>query len=170
MLMQAASQVGSLATQVAAAPASGSPLSSLKGPAGDSAAVNALSAASANTVASLNSIVTLLGCQSIDAILSTLFTGFCTNGIATVIGIARILIAASVFLFLQLGVGIDMCCFHPGYASRYLSEAELAEIAAAKGMAPVDPTATGGAKAVIVGAEGAFAGSNPQAGRGASVV
>ena len=63
-----------------------------------------------------------MSCSTIDPILSTLWTGACTNGVATIIGIARILIVASVLLFIQLGVGIDMCCFHPGLTSRYWAE------------------------------------------------
>ena len=30
------------------------------------------------------------------------------------IGIARILIAAGVLLLIQLGIGVDVCCYHPG--------------------------------------------------------
>jgi len=68
------------------------------------------------------SLAAVLSCQTMDPILSTLWTGVCTNGVATIIGIARILIAASVLLFIQLGIGIDMCCFHPGITSRYWAE------------------------------------------------
>ena len=64
----------------------------------------------------------VLSCDTVDPILSTLWTGVCTNGVATIIGISRILIAAAVLLFIQLGVGIDMCCFHPGLTSRYWAE------------------------------------------------
>jgi hypothetical protein len=126
MINTAKAQVDSLTQQVASSSnVPGSPLYALKGPNHDSADMNALNDAVASTVGSIGSIVTLLGCQRIDQILSVLFTGFCTNTIATVIGISRILIAASIMLFLQLGVGIDMCCFHPGLTSRYLSEEEV---------------------------------------------
>ena len=64
----------------------------------------------------------VLSCNTIDPILATLWTGVCNNGVATIIGISRILIAAAVLLFIQLGVGIDMCCFHPGLTSRYWAE------------------------------------------------
>jgi hypothetical protein len=65
---------------------------------------------SADAVASLAGV---MSCQTIDPILSTLWTGACTNGVATIIGIARILIVASVLLFIQLGIGIDMrVCRH----------------------------------------------------------
>jgi hypothetical protein len=60
---------------------------------------------SADAVASLAGV---MSCSTIDPILSTLWTGACTNGVATIIGIARILIVASVLLFIQLGIGIDM--------------------------------------------------------------
>ena len=124
MVGTAAAQVTALQEQVKTA-SSQSPLYALQGPAHDSAAMKKLDDGVQMTVASIKSIVSLLGCQGIDAILSKLFTGFCTNTIATVIGISRILIAASIMLFLQLGVGIDMCCFHPGLTSRYLSEEEV---------------------------------------------
>ena len=70
----------------------------------------------------VTSLAGVMSCATMDPILSTLWTGACTNGIATIIGIARILIVASVLLFIQLGVGIDMCCFHPGLTSRYWAE------------------------------------------------
>jgi hypothetical protein len=126
MINTAKAQVDSLTQQVSSpSNVPSSPLYGLKGPKSDSADMDALNAAVASTVGSIGSIVTLMGCQRIDQILSVLFTGFCTNTIATVIGISRILIAASIMLFLQLGVGIDMCCFHPGLTSRYLSEEEV---------------------------------------------
>ena len=70
----------------------------------------------------VTSLAGVMSCATMDPILSTLWTGACTNGVATIIGISRILIAACVLLFIQLGVGIDMCCFHPGLTSRYWAE------------------------------------------------
>ena len=38
----------------------------------------------------------------------------CTNFITSAIGISRILIAAGVLLFVQLAIGVEICCHHPG--------------------------------------------------------
>lgn len=83
-----------------------------------------------NMDAAKTSLVSLgddtLACKSIDPILSKLFDSLCNDGFATMIGIFRILIAASVLLIIQLGIGVDLCCFHPGDSSRWLSEEEIA--------------------------------------------
>jgi hypothetical protein len=63
---------------------------------------------------------TALACSSIDPIISQIFEGLCNDGIATIIGMFRILIAASVLLIIQLGIGVDVCCFHPGDPSRWM--------------------------------------------------
>jgi hypothetical protein len=99
----------------------------------------------------LNGIKGTVSCQQIDPIIATFLNGFCTNTIATIGGIARIFVACSVFLFFQLGMGIDLCCFHPGYTSRYVTE---------------DPDADTGAGApkpmIITGVKAPkVAGSNP---------
>jgi len=70
----------------------------------------------------LNGIKGTVSCQQIDPIIATFLNGFCTNTIATIGGIARIFVACSVFLFFQIGMGIDLCCFHPGYTSRYVTD------------------------------------------------
>jgi len=54
------------------------------------------------------------GCANIDGILNRLFMALCNDGFGTVIAICRILIALAVMLVLQLGVGVDVCCYHPG--------------------------------------------------------
>jgi hypothetical protein len=69
---------------------------------------------------------TTLACSAIDPIFSKLFHGLCNDGFATVIGIFRILMAASILLIIQLGIGVDICCFHPGDKSRWLTEEEKA--------------------------------------------
>ena len=52
-----------------------------------------------------------LSCAAIDAIFSQIWTGLCNGTVASAAGIARILIAASVLLLIQLGIGIDLCCY-----------------------------------------------------------
>lgn len=70
---------------------------------------------------------TTLACSTIDPILSSMFIGLCNDGIATIIGMFRILIAASVLLIIQLGIGADICCYHPGDKSRWLTDEEREE-------------------------------------------
>ena len=96
-------------------------------------------------VAAIGSVGQSLGCANVDGILSTLFTGLCTDGFGTIIGISRILIAASVLLFIQLGIGIDMCCFHPGITSRYVADDE-ADAAASEGDIELASVGAGKAK------------------------
>jgi hypothetical protein len=102
-----------------------------------------------------NGVKGALSCQQIDPIIATFFNGFCTNTIGTLGGIARIFIAASVFLFFQIGMGIDLCCFHPGYTSRYVAEDPDAADAGAGAPKPMIITGVKAPKAPKV------AGSNP---------
>lgn len=41
---------------------------------------------------------------------SRLWDGLCNGTVTSSIGIARVLIAAGVFMLLQLAIGIDLCC------------------------------------------------------------
>lgn len=57
-------------------------------------------------------------------VIDPFFTALCTNAITSAIGIARILIAAGVLLWIQLAIGVEVCCHHPGHAAAW--EPELA--------------------------------------------
>ena len=57
-------------------------------------------------------------------LLSQLFTGLCNGTIASSIGIGRILIAAAALLLVQLCLITDVCCFHPGDPSAWLTAEE----------------------------------------------
>ena len=69
----------------------------------------AFAAASTNlksAVASLTFIPnTLLGCEQVDALFSRLWDGLCNGTVTSAIGIARVLIAAGVFMLLQSKFG-----------------------------------------------------------------
>lgn len=68
-----------------------------------------------NAYDSVNLVVTdTLSCAAIDAIFSRFWTGLCNGTVVSAAGIARILIAAGVLLLIQLGIGVDLCCYHPG--------------------------------------------------------
>lgn len=97
-----------------------------------------------------------LGCQTIEPIFSDFFTFLCNDGFAVFIGISRIFIALSIMLVIQLGIGVDICCFHPGDPSRWLTDEE---IAAQKAMDSTNSKPT----AVHVVDE-KFAGKNPMVG------
>lgn len=71
----------------------------------------------------------VVSCAHIDPIISKLWDGVCNGGFATVGYMFRILIAASVLLIVQLGIGVDVCCFHPGDGSRWLTDQEKNEMA-----------------------------------------
>ena len=45
---------------------------------------------------------------------SRLWEGLCNGTVTSAIGISRVLIAAGVFMLLQMAIGIDLCCYHPG--------------------------------------------------------
>ena len=108
----AAAQVKSLSDQ--ASDANNAPLAGLRTATPDytgtvgALALDSLSLHMTYSADAVASLAGVMSCATIDPILSTLWTGVCTNGVATIIGIARILIAASVLLFIQLGIGIDM--------------------------------------------------------------
>lgn len=53
----------------------------------------------------------LLSCANVDGLISGLFNGLCGGGIASSVGIARILIAAATLLLIQLSLGVDLACY-----------------------------------------------------------
>ena len=53
----------------------------------------------------------LVSCANVDYLLSGVFNGLCGGGIASSVGVARILIAAASLLLLQLSLGVDLSCY-----------------------------------------------------------
>lgn len=64
----------------------------------------------------------VLSCSAVGALIDPLFTGLC-GAITASVGIARILIAAGVLLFVQLAIGVELCCHHPGDDGAWQDEA-----------------------------------------------
>jgi len=59
-------------------------------------------------------ITSFINCQQLDKLFSTLFSSLCNGTVSSIVGLARVLVAASVFLLLQMAIGIDICAWHPG--------------------------------------------------------
>jgi hypothetical protein len=70
----------------------------------------------------------------------------CGGAITSAIGIARILIAAGVLLFVQLAIGVDVCCYHPGDPNAWVEASDLKLREAVPGAESIN---AGGAAAVI---------------------
>jgi hypothetical protein len=152
MVNTAITMIATMGDQIANSPAGANdPFVRVRADASKDAALG-MSLYAKQMTSALNGVKGTLSCQQIDPIIATFFNGFCTNTIGTLGGIARIFIAASVFLFFQIGMGIDLCCFHPGYTSRYVAEDPDAADAGAGAPKPMIIT---GVKAPKV------AGSNP---------
>lgn len=81
-------------------------------------------AASTSTLTLLTSDV--MSCAGVKNVIDPFFTALCTNAITSAIGIARILIAAGVLLWIQLAIGVEVCCHHPGHPAAWTDEADLA--------------------------------------------
>ena len=106
------SQLTTLNSQVATAVSNGQPAG--YGPLISGGAANpAFSAATTdltNAVAALQAIPgVLLSCQQVDAMFSRLWDGLCNGTITSALGIARVLIAAGVFMLLQMAVRFFYC-------------------------------------------------------------
>lgn len=153
MINTAITMIATMGEQIAkpAANPSQDPFVRLRDPLSKDAA-EGMSLYAKQMTSALNGIKGTVSCQQIDPIIATFLNGFCTNTIATIGGIARIFVACSVFLFFQIGMGIDLCCFHPGYTSRYVTDDPDAQDDAAGKPKPMIIT---GVKAPKV------AGSNP---------
>jgi hypothetical protein len=155
MVNTAITMIATMGDQIANSPAGANdPFVRVRADASKDAALG-MSLYAKQMTSALNGVKGTVSCQQIDPIIATLFNGFCTNTIGTLGGIARIFIAASVFLFFQIGMGIDLCCFHPGYTSRYVAEDPDAADAGAGAPKPMIITGVKAPKAPKV------AGSNP---------
>ena len=77
-------------------------------------------------------------------LLSQLFTGLCNGTVASSIGIGRILIAAAALLLVQLCLITDVCCFHPGDASAWLTDEESSAVTPSAKVLQVAVVATSG--------------------------
>ena len=155
MVNTAITMIATMGDQIANSPAGANdPFVRVRADASKDAALG-MSLYAKQMTSALNGVKGTLSCQQIDPIIATFFNGFCTNTIGTLGGIARIFIAASVFLFFQIGMGIDLCCFHPGYTSRYVAEDPDAADAGAGAPKPMIITGVKAPKAPKV------AGSNP---------
>jgi len=53
----------------------------------------------------------VISCSYIDSLMSGVFEGLCGGGIASSVGVTRILIAAACLLILQLSLGVDLTCY-----------------------------------------------------------
>ena len=87
---------------------------------------------SVNMALALNSVNMVasdaLSCATFDAIFSRMFDGLCNGTVQSAAGIARILIAAGVLLLLQLGIGVDLCCYRADARARALFAAPAARL------------------------------------------
>ena len=61
----------------------------------------------------------VFSCQQVDALFSAFFNSLCNGTVTSAAGIAQCLIAAGVFMLLQMAIGIDICCYHPGDAKAW---------------------------------------------------
>ena len=66
-------------------------------------------------------ITDVLSCLAVAKLIDPLIAGLCT-GVASSIGLSRILIAAGALLSLQLAFGVSVCCNHPGDATAWNDE------------------------------------------------
>ena len=118
----------------------------------------AFAAANTNLKSAVDSLLfipnTLLGCQQVDALFSRLWDGLCNGTVTSAIGIARVLIAAGVFMLLQMAVGIDLCCYHPGDARAWVDG----------GMAASKVASSEAPAAAAAHHEGAHGGAHPEGG------
>jgi hypothetical protein len=164
-LTTAATQAQSLADQVAANP-SAPGLAPLSNP---SLTYHPSDMASGlnNANSALGSVSAALACTPIDALISTLFTGLCNDGISTMIALFKILIAAAVLLVIQLGIGVDLCCYHPGHAAAW--EEDEAGGAPAAGKGGIELTGANKPGLVLATPAGGYAVAVPVHGQGARV-
>ena len=80
---------------------------------------------------------TVLSCQQVDAMFSRLWEGLCNGTITSALGIAQVLIAAGVFMLLQMAVGIDLCCYHPGDSKAWVDGGNVGSSKVASSVASV---------------------------------
>lgn len=73
-------------------------------------------------------------------LLSQLFTGLCNGTITSSIAVGRILVAAAVLLIIQLCFAVDVCCFHPGDSSAWLTTEESNAVSPGKVVMDRDET------------------------------
>lgn len=88
----------------------------------------------------------VLSCAAVGNVIDPLLTAICGGAITSAIGIARILIAAGVLLFVQLAIGVDVCCYHPGDPNAWVEASDLKLREAVPGAESIN---AGGAAAVI---------------------
>lgn len=88
----------------------------------------------------------VLSCAAVGNVIDPLLTAICGGAITSAIGIARILIAAGVLLFVQLAIGVDVCCYHPGDPNAWVEASDLRLREAVPGAESIN---AGGAAAVI---------------------
>jgi hypothetical protein len=80
----------------------------------------------ASAVGALNEVRDeVVNSYSVDEVLVTTFNALCNNGFAVLLYLFSILIAATVMLIIQLGVGADLCCYHPGDNTAWEEDADL---------------------------------------------
>ena len=90
-----------------------------------------LTAASSNAAAAVSSISiipnTVFSCVQVDALFSSLFDSLCNGTVSAAAGIAQCLVAAAVLMLLQMAIGIDICCYHPGDKTAWVDKGEMEE-------------------------------------------
>lgn len=111
--VDAAVQFGNTNPSVSDAYAGYGPLITGSGSARQTNSVFTSAAASLNkALGSLQAIPDeVLSCAQVDGMLSRLWDGMCNGTVTSAIGIARVLIAAGVFMLIQMAIGIDVCCY-----------------------------------------------------------
>ena len=90
-----------------------------------------LTAASSSAAAAINSISiipnTVFSCVQVDALFSSLFDSLCNGTVSAAAGIAQCLVAAAALMLLQMAIGIDICCYHPGDKTAWVDKGEMEE-------------------------------------------
>jgi hypothetical protein len=127
-------------------------------------ASNDLNLAASNTNAAMNTIGNItgvvFGCANVDALFNNLFGALCNGTVTAAAGMAQMLIAAAVLMLVQMLIGVDLCCFHPGDPSVWEGEGGAAVSGEGKEAPPLAGPKPGccARKAVAASAEGAVRG------------
>lgn len=62
-----------------------------------------------------------VSCMPVDAVFSQLWDGICNGSIVSGIMTSQLLVAAAAILAVMLGIGVDVCLFHPGARKAWLN-------------------------------------------------
>jgi hypothetical protein len=97
-------------------------------------AFNASSNSLKTRIPAANNSISLLisdvvSCPSVSGIFDSFYGGLCGGFITSAITLATVLTAAAALLTLQMSLGVEVCCRHPGDADRWEDSAPAAAMA-----------------------------------------